>query len=271
MDIFHAVVLGIIQGGTEFLPVSSSGHLALGAALLGWESPTLAFAIALHMGTLLAVVIYYYRDVGLLMGAFVNIVRRKGDLDLEERLYVRLLWMLCVALLPAGIVGVLFSDEIGRTMAYPQLVSVFLFVTAAVLVISGIVSGRARTSMDGVSLKHALTVGLLQIIALFPGISRSGSTIAGGIFSGLKKEDAARFSFLLSIPTLAAAGMLEVRGSLAAEPATASCLAVLLGFFVSFLVGFVSIKFFFALIKRVNLYVFAAYCVALGIVGLIFT
>jgi len=271
MDIFHAVVLGIIQGGTEFLPVSSSGHLALGAALLGWESPTLAFAIALHMGTLLAVVMYYHRDVGLLVQASVKIVRRKRDLDPERRFYVRLVWMLCVALVPAGIVGVLFSDEIGRTMAYPRLVSLFLFVTATLLVISGIISRRAPAPIEGISLRHALAVGFLQIIALFPGISRSGSTIAGGIFSGLKKEDAARFSFLLSIPTLAAAGVLEVREPLGAGAAGASYVPVLLGFLASFLVGFLSIKVFFALIKRVNLYIFAAYCAALGTVGLIFT
>jgi len=271
MDVFQAIVLGLVQGATEFLPISSSGHLALFSALFRWDPPTLAFAVALHMGTLLAVVIYYIGDVWKLILAVVNTFKKRERLDHQDQFYVRLLWMLLVALIPAGTVGLLFADEIGGTLSEPHLVSIFLFVTAFLLVAASWDSGRGLETIDKVSLKHALSVGFLQILALFPGVSRSGSTIAGGIFAGLTREDSARFSFLLSIPTLTAAGLLESKDALTASVSHVSLVVVFCGFITAFIVGFLSIRFFFATIKRTKFYYFAAYCVLVGIVGLVFT
>jgi undecaprenyl-diphosphatase len=266
----QAVILGILQGGTEFLPVSSSGHLAMYSALFKWTSPTLAFAVALHMGTLLAVIVYYLHDMRELIRGFFNTFTHREYLTDHDRFYLRLCWLLVLAVIPAGVVGLIFSERIGETMAQPHLVAVFFFVTAILLVTSSWYFSTERDPIARISPKHALWVGFFQILALFPGVSRSGSTIAAGVFAGMNREDAARFSFLLSIPTLAAAGVLEVKDALTESVSNVAPLAVLCGFATSFVVGFFSIKFFFAIIKRAKFYYFAAYCAVHGIVGLIF-
>ena len=268
MNILQSIVLGIIQGATEFLPVSSSGNLVIYPAIFKWGTPTLSFVMALHMGTFFAVFFYYIKDVWRLIIAFFNTFKKNRTP--EENAYVRLFWMLFVALLPAGIVGVLYADKIGDVFSEPHIVSLFLFVTAAILILSSIDFRKKWDSIENVSLKHALSVGFLQIAALFPGISRSGSTIAGGVFAGLNREDAARFSFLLSIPTIGGAGLLEIKNALNASVSGVSHSAILAGFIASFIVGFLSIGFFFKVIKKTKFYYFAAYCILLGILGFIF-
>jgi len=269
MNIFRAIVLGVIQGLTEFLPVSSSGNLVIYPAIFRWGTPTLSFTMALHLGTLFAVILYYFKDVKkLVVGFFHTFKSNKTD---EQSFYVRLFWLLFVALLPASIVGLLFSDRIGEVFAQPHIVSIFLFITAAILIVSSINFYSERDTLKHISLKHALFVGFLQIIALFPGISRSGSTIAGGIFSGMNKEDAAKFSFLLSIPIIGGAGLLELKSALNVSISGVSFSALFAGFLASFIFGFLSIKFFFAVIRRAKFYYFALYCIILGIVGFIFT
>jgi undecaprenyl-diphosphatase len=268
MSIFRAIVLGVIQGLTEFLPVSSSGNLVIYPAIFGWSTPTLSFAMALHLGTFFAVFLYYFKEVKKLIVAFFRTF--KSNKTGEEIFYVRLFWLLFVALLPASIVGLLFADRIGEVFAQPHTVSIFLFITAAILIVSSIKFQGKRDTLKHISLKHALSVGFLQIIALFPGISRSGSTIAGGIFSGMNKEDAAKFSFLLSIPIIGGAGLFELKSALNASISGVSFSALLAGFLVSFICGFLSIKFFFVVIRRAKFYYFALYCIILGVVGLIF-
>ncbi len=268
MNIFRAIVLGIIQGATEFLPVSSSGNLVIYPAIFKWGTPTLSFVMALHMGTFFAVLIYYIKDVWRLIFAFFNTFKRNRTP--EEQTYVRLFWMLFVALIPAGIVGVLFSDKIGDVFSKPHVVSIFLFITAGILILSSIDFRKKWDSIENINLKHALSVGFIQTAALFPGISRSGSTIAGGVFSGLNREDAARFSFLLSIPTIGGAGLLEIKSALNSSVSHVSHMALFWGFAASFIVGFLSIGFFFKVIRKTKFYYFAIYCIVLGIIGLIF-
>ncbi len=268
MGIFKAIVLGAIQGATEFLPVSSSGNLVIYPAMFHWGTPTLSFVMALHMGTFFAVLFYYIKDVWRLILAFFNTFKKERTA--EENTYVKLFWMLFVALLPAGIVGVLYADKIGNVFSEPHVVSLFLFITAAILILSSIDFRKKWDSIENINLKHALSVGFLQIAALFPGISRSGSTIAGGVFAGLNRKDAARFSFLLSIPTIGGAGLLEIKNALNASVSGASHLAIGAGFITSFIVGFLSIGFFFKVIRKTKFYYFAIYCIVLGILGLIF-
>ncbi len=268
MDIFRAVILGIIQGATEFLPVSSSGNLVIYPAIFKWGTPTLSFVMALHMGTFFAVLIYYIKDVWRLILAFFNTFKKERTP--EETAYVRLFWMLFVALIPAGIAGVLYADKIGDVFSQPRIVSIFLFITAAILILSSIDFRKQWDKIKNIKLKHALSVGFFQIAALFPGISRSGSTIAGGIFSGLNRKDAARFSFLLSIPTIGGAGLLEIKKALNVSVSHVSHTALIAGFLASFIVGFLSIGFFFKIIRKTKFYYFAIYCVLLGIAGLLF-
>jgi undecaprenyl-diphosphatase len=268
MDIFRATILGIIQGATEFLPVSSSGNLVIYPAMFKWGTPTLSFVMALHMGTFFAVFLYYIKDVWRLILAFFNTFKKNRNK--EEDAYVRLFWMLFIALIPAGIVGILYADKIGDVFSEPHVVSIFLFITAAILILSSIDFRKKWDNIENVGLKHALSIGFIQIAALFPGISRSGSTIAGGVFSGLNREDAARFSFLLSIPTIGGAGLLEMKNALNISISHVSHGAILAGFTASFVVGFLSIGFFFKVIKRTKFYYFAIYCILLGILGLIF-
>ncbi len=268
MDIFKAIVLGIIQGATEFLPVSSSGNLVIYPAIFKWGTPTLSFVMALHMGTFFAVLFYYIKDVWRLILAFFNTFKKRKTK--EEKAYVRLFWMLFIALIPAGIVGVLFADKIGDVFSEPHTVSIFLFITAGILILSSIDFRKQWDKIENIRLKHALSVGFIQIAALFPGISRSGSTIAGGVFSGLNREDAARFSFLLSIPTIGGAGLLEIKSALNSSISNVSHAALFWGFIASFVVGFLSIGFFFRIIKKTKFYYFAIYCIILGLIGLIF-
>ncbi len=268
MSVFRAIILGTIQGATEFLPVSSSGNLVIYPAMFKWGTPTLSFVMALHMGTFFAVFLYYIKDVWRLILAFFNTFKKHKTS--EEKAYVRLFWMLFVALIPAGVVGVLYADKIGKVFSEPHIVSIFLFITATILILSSIDFRKQWDKIEDVRLKHALSIGFLQIAALFPGISRSGSTIAGGVFSGLNREDAARFSFLLSIPTIGGAGILEMGSALNASISGASHAAIFAGFIASFVVGFLSIGFFFTVIKKTKFYYFAIYCIILGILGLIF-
>ena len=269
MTIFRAIILGVIQGGTEFLPVSSSGHLVLIPALLGWQTPTLSFTMGLHMGTFFAVLFYYFKDVIKLVKGFLSIFKKVRTP--EEIFYLRLLVYIIIAAIPAGIMGVIFSKKVEQLFSSPHQVSWLFFLTAFILFLASFDFSKEQTSLRNISLKNSISVGLMQIVSLLPGVSRSGSTIAGGVYSGMKREDAARFSFLLSIPIIFGAGIFELRDMLNASVSGVSNVELLIGFLVAFIVGLLSIKLFFSLIKKTRFYVFAIYCVIISIIGLIFT
>lgn len=268
MTLFRSIVLGAIQGATEFLPVSSSGHLVVLPAIFGWQEPTLSFTIFLHMGTFLAVLIYYFKDViNLIKGFFTMFKKFKTP---EEIFYLKLFWLLFIAFIPAAFVGIFLKSKVETTFSNPHMVSYFFFFTALILFLASFDFNKHIESLRNVSFKNAIAVGLMQILSLFPGISRSGMTISGGVFSGLKREDAARFSFLLSIPTIFGAGIFELKDAMNVSVSHATGIEIFIGFLFSFIVGILSIKFFFALIKRIKFYVFAFYCIIIGLVGLIF-
>ncbi|MGC9100005.1 MAG: undecaprenyl-diphosphate phosphatase [Caldisericum sp.] len=261
----EAVILGIIQGATEFLPISSSGHLVLVSALFNLKIPNLSFTLGLHAGTLLSLIVYFYREVIGLLKGFITVFKQKKTE--EEKFYQRLLLMIIIAVIPAGIAGVLFSKRVDLLFQDPKKVSYLFFITAAFLVLASILSNKNKRTLKDINQIDAIIVGIFQIFALPPGISRSGSTITGGIISGLDKDSASKFSFLIAIPVILGATLLEVRGNVLG---TFTLLDLLIGILVSFIAGLISLWIFFPLIKKTNFYVFAGYCIFIGLFGLIF-
>ncbi|MCI4463113.1 MAG: undecaprenyl-diphosphatase UppP [Caldisericum sp.] len=260
----ESIILGIIQGATEFLPVSSSGHLVVIPALFHLNPPNLAFTMGLHAGTLLSLLVYFYREVwGLLKGVFSIFKSRRTQ---EEQFYLRLFVLIIIAVIPAGIAGVLLSDKVDLLFSNPRTVSYLFFITAILLIIGSILSEKSRKTLENITALDALIVGVFQILALPPGISRSGSTITGGIVSGMDRESASKFSFLVAIPVIFGASLLEVR-KMNFSGFTVTDLFV--GSLVSFVVGLISLWIFFPLIKKTKFYVFSIYCIILGTLGLI--
>ena len=264
MNLFKAFLLGILQGATEFLPVSSSGHLVLVPWLLGWHSPGLAFGAVVHWGTALAVVAYFWRDwVSIAQAAFRSLHSR----SLADS-KARLAWLILFGTVPAALLGYLLEDFFEGMFARPIAAAGFLLVTAALLITSERL-GRRQRDLHTLAWPDALLVGLAQALAIFPGISRSGATIAAGLARGLRREPAARFSFLLATPIILGAGLLKVVdlaqvGDLAAQVPT-----FVVGSLAAGAVGFGCIHFLLRYLQRHRLYPFAVYCAVAGVTCLL--
>lgn len=255
MDGLHSVALGVLQGLTEFLPVSSSGHLVLAQSLLpGFHQPGVLFDVLLHGGTLLAVLVYFRRDVWGLAASLAP-----GG-DPAQR---RLLFLLLAATVPTGLIGILFKDPLEALFEAPRAAASMLLVTGALLWLSEVLA-RPRVGLDRLGLPRALAVGVVQGLAIVPGISRSGATIAAATLMGVRGEDAARFSFLLSVPAVLGAVVLQVRdvgGAAASAPLGAYAAGVL----AAFVAGLWAIRFLLAVLRRGRFRWFAVYCWALGL------
>lgn len=263
MPIYQVIVLAVVQGLTEFLPVSSSAHLALIPWLFGWKDPGLVFDIALHVGTLAAVIIYFFRDWIQIIGQGLGL-NIGTDPDLKRNR--NLLWLLALGSIPIGIIGYVFKNEAETTWRNP-------YVIATMLIVIGIFIGvgerwnRGRKNMAEVSPMDATTIGIAQALAVVPGTSRSGVTIAAGLFRGLDRPTAARFSFLLSTPAIAAAaasGMHEIKkaGGIPHDMRV----PFIVGIIVSAIVGAIVIAFFLEFLRRHSLWFFVYYRIALGII-----
>jgi len=208
--LIQALVMGIVQGLTEFLPVSSSGHLIIVPYLLGWDDPfidSLVFSVMLHMGTLLALLIYFRADWLRLIPAWVASIRERSLADDPDR---RLAWLLLAATIPAVIAGLLLNDLAETTFRSANLVAVTLVIGAAILWLAERLATRSKAIAD-LGLVGAVGIGVAQAVALVPGISRSGISISAGLYFGLTREAAARFSFLMATPITAGAGLFELR------------------------------------------------------------
>ncbi|MDF1535419.1 MAG: undecaprenyl-diphosphate phosphatase [bacterium] len=254
---FESILLGILQGLTEFLPVSSSGHLVLAQSLLpGFDGTPAAFDILLHGGTLVAVTAYFRADIG-------RIVRDCGRPS-EEGL--RLPILLIVGSVPAGMVGVLFADAIVPLFAAPRIASLGLVFTAALLFAAFRLGTGSGRTLAGLTIPAAFLIGAFQAMALVPGVSRSGATIAAGIFMGLSGPNAARFSFLLSIPAIAGALVLESGDLLY----TGLPLPYIAGAVAAAVAGWASIALLMRILDRGNLLPFAVYCLLVGVLSLLF-
>lgn len=251
MNILHAVVLGIVQGLTEFLPVSSSGHLILVPVLFGWPEQPLAFDTVIHLGTLCAVLVALREDLPKLF---------------ENKM--RLGWTIVAASVPALAVGYLFKDQIESTLRSPVVVAVSLALWGALLwVADRSAAPNAEANVERVGHRRAMFIGVMQALALIPGTSRSGVTITSGLFTGLSREAAARFSFLLSIPATAAAGALGLVNVLQGTESV-PLVPLLVGFLTSFFAGLFAIRFLLLILKGRSYVPFAAYRIALALLVL---
>ena len=264
LEFLEAVFLGVVQGLTEFLPVSSSGHLLLGQYFLGMDQERfgLTFDAAIHTGTVLAVISFFWRDLLRMARAFF---RSLSGPNFEER-DQKMAYLILVATIPAGIIGLLFQNFFeGPAVRSPWLVS-FNLVLVGVLFIVGEVVGRQNRTSDKLGFKEAFAIGLAQTVALFPGVSRSGGTITLGLFLGLRRDEAARFSFLMSVPITSAAALLSLADAFGSGIDASDALLFVTGSVTSGVVGYLAIKFLLDYLAGHSLRVFAYYRFALAAV-----
>lgn len=264
--LIQAVVMGLVQGLTEFLPVSSSGHLIVVPALLGWDDPflgSLSFSVMLHLATLLALLLFFRADWLRIVPAWFASIRDRSIGGDPDR---RLAWLLALATIPAAIFGLVLNDLIETSFREPRLVAVTLVVGAAILWLAERV-GRRTDGLASLSVGGAIGIGLAQALALVPGISRSGISISAGLFAGLEREAAARFAFLLATPITAGAGLFEARKLLAGETGLEIQVAPLVaGMVASLIAGLVAIAFLLRYLRSHPTTVFIAYRLVLSAV-----
>jgi len=264
MPLLHAIVLGIVQGLTEFLPVSSSAHLIVIPSLLGWDDGGLTFDVALHVGTLAAVLIYFFKDwVQIIAHGFGLKLGRDPELTKNRML----LWILAVGSIPAAIAGALFEKQAETSLRSPFLIAAMAIVVGLIMWMAEFM-GRKQKTLSHVSMVDSITVGVAQAFAVIPGVSRSGSTIAAGMFRNLERETAARFSFLLSTPIIGGAALKKLwdmhkdHVSIPHDERT----AFLAGILAAAISGAIVIQFFLNYLRRRSLDVFIWYRIVFGII-----
>lgn len=256
----QAAFLGIVQGLTEFIPISSSGHLVLAPRLFGWHDPGLAFDVAVHLGTLLALLIYFRKEwIALIKGFFSSFAHSPSEWTRD----MRLAWMLVLASIPAGIAGALLSDTVENHLRTPALVALLLLAGAAIMIGAEALGTRTRPFED-LKAWDAGVMGLSQMLALAPGVSRSGATISAGMYDGLDRTAAARFAFLMSGPAIAGAGLWEAYKLVTHGFPKAGPGVFLTGFVTSAVTGFFAIRWLLGYLKRGTLVPFIIYRLVLA-------
>ncbi|MBF0287055.1 MAG: undecaprenyl-diphosphate phosphatase [SAR324 cluster bacterium] len=266
MNWFQAIVLGIVQGMTEFLPISSTAHLRIVPHLLGWEDPGAAFSAVIQLGTLVAVLVYFRSEIiQLVLGAWKSLVKRNLWLSDDSRLA----WAIVVGSLPIVLLGLTFKGYIESEARSLALIGSSLIVLAVFLYISERISSKSR-EISSLSVKDVFLIGICQAFALIPGCSRSGSTIMGGLFLGLNRESAARFSFLLGLPAIGGSGLLELFSLLKEGLGQEGLLNIMIGIAVAFVSGYLSIELLLQFLKKYGTLPFVIYRVVLGILILSF-
>lgn len=276
MSIWEAIILGLIQGLAEFLPVSSSGHLVLGQYLLGVEQPGISFEVFTHFGTTLSIITVYWHRIGRILSDGFRGMRQPGLLrqavrpgTIEPREgdavpSVRLVLYALLTIIPTGLVYVLFKDQLEAAFTDPRLVCAMLLVTGTLLLLL-----RLRPNPSGhLSPPKALLVGLAQGAAMIPGISRSGATICTAIYQNVGRKEAADFSFLMLLPVIIGATLLELLDLFETDEAI-NWLPLLIGTVVAYASGVWAIKVVLSFVQRGNLFYFAFYCYAVGLIGLL--
>ncbi len=257
--VLQAIVIGVVQGLTEFLPISSSGHLIVVPYLFGWNDPfidSLAFSVMLHLGTLAALVVYFWREwLRLIPAGFATIRDRsfRGDPDR------RLAWLIVVSTIPAAIVGFALNDVIETQVRAPGIVAIALLIGAAIIWVADRWGAKAF-DLDRLGFPGAFGIGVAQAIALVPGVSRSGISISAGLFLGLTREAAARYSFLMSAPIIAGTGAYETKKLLSGETGvTIEVLPLVAGMVAAFLTGMVAIGFLLRWLRTHPMTIFVVY------------
>ena len=260
--ILKSLLLGIIQGVTEFIPVSSSGHLVIANHFIDFDLQDISFEIMLHLGTVLAVIVYFWKDIWSLISAVFK-VKDKSEVVVNNR---KIILYLLIATMITGVIGVLLKDFIESIFHSALLSASMLIITGIILMISDYIPSKS-ISLPKTGIWRSVIIGLSQAVSIIPGISRSGTTIATSLFVGLKREEAARFSFLLSIPVILGATLLELRKM------TSIPRELILGYIVSgvaaFISGFLVISLLLELIKKRKLKIFAIYCWVVSITVII--
>jgi undecaprenyl-diphosphatase len=264
MDALQAIVLGIVQGLTEFLPISSTAHLRIVPAFFGWDDPGAAFTAVVQLGTMAAVLVYFRRELWAIASAWVRSVlaRERDPQDADARLG----WYIVLGTIPIAILGLAFKDTIENQFRTLELIGAALMLFSVVMLRAEAVSRRDRELSD-LTRRDGLIIGCAQALALVPGVSRSGATISAGLFLDFDRTTAARYSFLLSVPAVVLSGLFELRhvGDGGGASAGATALATVL----AFVVGYVSIAFLLRYLVRHSIGVFAAYRVAIGALVLV--
>ena len=261
MTIIDAVILGILQGLTEFLPVSSSGHLAIGKYTLGMSEPDLLFDIMVHVATLLVVLIFFRKRVILIIKAFFGIFFKRYQKEYFEN--KRFLWGIILASIPTAIIGLLFQKYIIGYFSNILFVGYALIVTSLLLIISDKFNGR-----DKIDMQRSLLIGIAQGLAVTPGISRSGTTIAVSTMLGIERQEAAEFSFLLSVPAILGALILQIKDLTVINEQL--LIPYSAGMIAAFISGFLVIGVMMAFIRKAQLKIFAIYCLVIGLTVVIF-
>lgn len=257
MDIIQAIALALLQGLTEFLPISSSAHLILMPVVFGWQDQGLAFDVAVHVGTLVAVVAYFRSDLKRMLCAwFASLAGKPATPD------SKLAWYVLLGTIPVGLVGISIPEQLETWLRSPLIIASATIVFALLIWWA---EKRATESRDSITLKDALWVGVFQAMALIPGTSRSGITITAGLLLGLNRDQAARFSFLLSIPVIALAGLVHV-GHLIKSPEPVLWDMLLIGTLFSSVIAYLTIGWFLRLLDRIGLMPFVWYRLCLGLV-----
>ena len=270
MDTLRAIVLGIVQGLTEFLPISSTAHLRIVPAFFGWDDPGAAFTAVVQLGTMAAVLVFFWEDLLRIARATIGSLQdrslwRTGDKTAREG------WYIILGTIPIAILGVAFKHRIEHEFRTLELIGTALIVMGLVLLAADATSRRER-NLDDLTMRDGWIIGLAQALALVPGVSRSGATISAGLFRGFDREAAARYSFLLSTPAIVAAALFELKGVAdGSEHVHASAGEVMVAIVAAFVVGLWSIRFLLRFLAGHSLFAFVGYRIALGVLVLALT
>jgi undecaprenyl-diphosphatase len=262
VDALQAIVLGIVQGLTEFLPISSSGHLRIVPAFMGWEDPGAAFTAVIQLGTMAAVLLYFRVDLWRIARTWTASLRRP---ELRTELDARMGWYIIVGTVPISLFGLAFSDQIENEARNLYLIGTTLIVLGLVLLLAERV-GRRDRDLTTVGWRDSIVVGFAQALALVPGVSRSGATITAGLLLGFDRASAARYSFLLSVPAVVLSGLYEMRHI--GEEDGAGLVPTVLATLLAFVVGYASIAFLLRWLTSHSTVIFVVYRVVLGLVVL---
>ncbi|HXK52964.1 undecaprenyl-diphosphatase UppP [Candidatus Nomurabacteria bacterium] len=264
MTIFQALVLGTIQGLSEFLPISSSGHLILLPYLLRWNEQSLAFDLVLHVGTSVALIVYFFRDLlDIAKALFFNIAQKRNKLQEYSRSGKYGLFAL-VAVIPAGIAGIVLDATLEQVFRSALWVELFLLLGTILMYVAEKRFARIETKSE-LTLKKSIAIGLFEMLALLPGFSRSGSTISGGMIVGLSRKEAARFSFIMAIPTILGAALYKIYSSFESLQQLGGLLVVV-GFLSSFITGILAISFLMKFLRNNSLTTFIVYRILIVLV-----
>lgn len=271
MTVFQAFLLGIVQGLTEFIPVSSTAHLLIGQSLLGLpaDDAMFSFLVLVQIGTIVSLFVYFGKD---LLSIFVDTLKNLSGLRDFNSLpaNAKMGWYIVIATIPALLAGYLLKDAVEALFRLPLLeASIRLFAAAILLTLAEWLTKKDR-QLDSMTWLDALVVGLFQIIAVFPGASRSGSTISGGMFRNFDRPSAARFAFLMSVPVMLAAGAYEMLSVVRMPGLTEFLPALAVGFVAAAIVGWLAVRWLLRYLAGHSLYVFSAYCAVIGTIVLIF-